>query len=364
MLLLGLSLPLLVLAFMLSNTAIKTPAWAAIASPGGMTMLSVTVGALALVNISLLALGMALRGRPSEATWYQLMVALFLATAPLAGGLFLGVHINGLLSLMVVGSALCLMLLERWVALMNICTWLLGVAALTAAEQAGMIAHTPALARLPAGPGGLHTGWLLGPGLISLLGGLVALLVLDQVVSRERSYRATLQDHAHRDPLSGLPDLEVLERALRREIGRATRHAMPLCVAMIELDNLGAINRALGFEVGDSLLRQVAERLERGLRGTDMVAGMGDGRFVILLPHLEHEHVAVTASRLVGLLNDQPLGEARSSIRINARVGLAAWESGLDGAELLTRARQALKEAQADDAALAAVYRSEPDDEG
>jgi diguanylate cyclase (GGDEF)-like protein len=350
------ALPLLVLAFMLSHTASSAPAWASIAEPHGMTMLSVVLGALALGDISLIALGMVLRGTPAEHAWYQLAVALFIAAAPLAGAAFLGLHVNGLITTLVAGSALCLLLLERWVALANIGAWLVGVIALTALEQAGQMSHTPALATVPMGPGGLHTGWLLGPGLMSVLAGLVALLVLDQIAMRERGYRHQLHAHIHLDPLSGLPDFSVLEAALQREIDRAQRHALPLCVAIMELDNLAAINRTMGYEVGDMLLSQAADRLNKGLRESDLASGTGDGRFIIMLPHLEREQVHATATRLLGLLNDQPLGQARSSIVVNARMGLAAWEKGLKGLELLGRASRALETAQQERGFLAAIY--------
>jgi diguanylate cyclase (GGDEF)-like protein len=362
MLLLALALPPLVLGFMLSNAAAGSPAWASFADTHGVTMLSVAIGALILVDISLLILGTVLRGDPSEKVWYQLVTALFLAAAPLVAGIFLGLHINGLLALLMIGSALCLLLLERWVALVNIGAWVLGVLALTLVEQAGLMEHALALATVPAGPGGLHRGWLLGPGLITLLGGLVGLLALDQVASRERSYRHELHAHAHRDPLSGLPDLQVFQRAIGREIDRAARYRIPLCVAIIALDNLEAINRTLGYEAGDAMLRQIAERLQRGLRESDMAAGMGDGRFALLLPHLASEQVGGTVTRIIGLLNDEPIGEARSSINVHARLGLAIWEPGLDSLALLARASEALQETKTSRDALAAVYGQHPEE--
>ncbi len=355
-LLLGLALPPLILGFMLTNAASATPAWASFAEPHGMTMLTVALGALILVDISLLILGTVLRGDPSEKTWYQLLTALFLAAAPLTAGIFLGIHINGLVALLMIGSALCLLLLQRWVALVNIGAWVLGVLALTLLEQTGSLGHALALSTVPAGPGGLHTGWLLGPGLITLLGGLVGLLALDQVAHRERDYRHALHAHAHRDPLSGLPDLQVFQRALGREVDRAERYHIPLCIAIIALDNLEAINRTLGYEAGDAMLRQIAERLKRGMRESDMAAGMGDGRFALMLPHLAPEQVEGTVTRIIGLLNDEPIGEARSSINVHARLGMAIWEPGLDGLALLARASEALQETKTSRGALAAVY--------
>jgi diguanylate cyclase (GGDEF)-like protein len=355
------ALPLLVLAFMLSHTASGQPSWASIAEPRGMTMLSVVIGSLVLGNVSLITLGMVLRGSLGESTWYQLLVALFVATPPLAAGYFLGLHINGLVAMMVAGSALCILLLERWVALANIGAWVVGVLVLTSMEQSGQILHTPALAILPVGPSGLHTGWLLGPGLMSVLTGLVALLMLDFVAGKERSYSAQLHGSIHQDPLSGLPDFSVLEQALHREIDRAKRHRVPLCVAVIELDNLESINRTLGYEVGDAMLQQIASRLEKGLRESDLAAGLGDGRFVLLLPHLAADQVTATANRIVSMLNDQPIGMARSSINVSARVGLASWSPGLKGLELLGRAAHALEEAQSERGALAAVYEEPPE---
>jgi PleD family two-component response regulator len=80
-----------------------------------------------------------------------------------------------------------------------------------------------------------------------------------------------------------------------------------------------------------------------------------------LLPHLAADQVTATANRIVSMLNDQPIGMARSSINVSARVGLASWSPGLKGLELLGRAAHALEEAQSERGALAAVYEEPPE---
>ena len=70
-----------------------------------------------------------------------------------------------------------------------------------------------------------------------------------------------------------------------REIARAARYSHPISVAMCDIDHFKRINDKYGHPVGDAVLRQCAQRMQKCLRrGTDWIARLGGEEFAIVLP--------------------------------------------------------------------------------
>jgi len=104
-----------------------------------------------------------------------------------------------------------------------------------------------------------------------------AIVVLGNVSRR-------LRDLAVTDALTGLVNRGGFLQAAERELARAARTAEPLCVVMIDLDGLKAVNDADGHRAGDVLLADAAAAWARVLRGHDVLARIGGDEFVVLAP--------------------------------------------------------------------------------
>jgi diguanylate cyclase (GGDEF)-like protein len=89
---------------------------------------------------------------------------------------------------------------------------------------------------------------------------------------------------ASRDRLTGLFNRGHFDRALGAAMESAARSGQPLSLAMLDIDHFKQINDGHGHAQGDRTLCQVAERLSRAMRRTDIVARYGGEEFVILLP--------------------------------------------------------------------------------
>ncbi len=96
-----------------------------------------------------------------------------------------------------------------------------------------------------------------------------------------------LADLAHHDPLTGLPNrLKIIDR-LESELLRIRRSGAGLALLFLDLDRFKPVNDDYGHQVGDHLLRQIAQRLQACVRDVDTVARLGGDEFLILLSDSE-----------------------------------------------------------------------------
>lgn len=97
---------------------------------------------------------------------------------------------------------------------------------------------------------------------------------------------------AHHDALTGLPNRSLLHDRLDQALTQATRSEHRLAVMFLDLDRFKRVNDTLGHDVGDQLLKQVAERLREAVRAADIVSRLGGDEFVVILPEIQDEQDA------------------------------------------------------------------------
>ena len=149
--------------------------------------------------------------------------------------------------------------------------------------------------------------------------------------------RTRLGELALSDPLTGLSTRRAFEAELPREIARAKRAEATLCVAVLDLDHLGAFNMLRGEREGDRLLKEAASGWAGVLRDVDTVARLDGGEFGVVLPNCTLGEAFEVMDRLRGMV---PRGQTASA-------GVALW-NGSEPSELLTaRATDALTAAKA-----------------
>lgn len=140
------------------------------------------------------------------------------------------------------------------------------------------------------------------------------------------------------DPLTGLHNRRSGEQRLTEEITRSRRHARPLTVILLDLDNLKQCNDQFGHEAGDQMLRAFALRLTRAIRGSDMAIRLGGDEFMAILPECRADEVRHVISRLENLHID--CGGQKFPVTF-AR-GWADYQPGETAQQLLKRADDAL----------------------
>ena len=89
---------------------------------------------------------------------------------------------------------------------------------------------------------------------------------------------------AHTDPLTGLANERTIGRVLDLELARASRQRSEVSLAMFDVDDFQATNRAGGHEAGDDVLRRVAAVLAESVRLVDAVGRVGGDEFALVAP--------------------------------------------------------------------------------
>ena len=189
--------------------------------------------------------------------------------------------------------------------------------ALVTASYATVLAidHEPAGAALAAGMAGTT---------------IVTAFIVGSLASRLRALACT-------DPLTGLPNRRGWETSLERELARAHRRHGSLCLAVLDIDNLKALNDERGHQAGDRLLKLAASTWLGLIRETDVLARFGGDEFGIILPDCRPDKADEIIARLSA---SNPDGSTCS-------VGVAWAKTDDDADALIGRADGALYQAKA-----------------
>ncbi len=139
---------------------------------------------------------------------------------------------------------------------------------------------------------------------------------------------------AHHDSLTGLPNRRLFADCLRHAMSRARRSSHFLALLFFDLDRFKAINDNHGHDVGDEVLREVAQRLTALVRDADTVARFGGDEFIILMEEVtETADVECLARKvLAGLAQPLPLGD--QTLTVTTSIGISIFPR--DGAEAET----------------------------
>jgi diguanylate cyclase (GGDEF)-like protein/PAS domain S-box-containing protein len=174
---------------------------------------------------------------------------------------------------------------------------------------------------------------------------VVALIALS--VERSVQYQR-LNDLAHQDTLTGLPNRALLLDRLDQTLLSARRFKRPFAVHFLDFDDFKDINDRFGHAAGDELLIQTTAAMAKSLRESDTLARVGGDEFVVLQPEIRSvEDADVSRERLCSAL-DRTFTLEKSVVQISVSAGTAVFpQDGNDAAALLEAADQALYRAKA-----------------
>lgn len=167
-------------------------------------------------------------------------------------------------------------------------------------------------------------------------------------VTSQRMSEQRLFQLAHFDTLTNLPNRQTFAERIKHAIAVASRRNSRLAVMFLDVDHFKTINDSLGHDVGDLVLRVVAERIAGCLRESDTVARIGGDEFVILLEEGAgpDESFDIVAEKLAKAVS-QPIMVKNIELYVAASMGICVFpEDGSDSETLLRNADTAMYRAK------------------
>ncbi len=179
-------------------------------------------------------------------------------------------------------------------------------------------------------------------------------------VTEGRALRERLAFAAIHDSLTALPNRELFMDRLEVALRRLTRSHHQVAVIFLDLDRFKLVNDSLGHDVGDRVLRAVADRLSSVMRSTDTLARFGGDEFTVLCDEVDDEADALeVAQRLVSAM-EQPLALESGEVFASISVGIAlSGEGTQSGAVLLRNADVAMYRAKGRGPSHIEVYKED-----
>ncbi|RDI41821.1 putative bifunctional diguanylate cyclase/phosphodiesterase [Aquicella lusitana] len=156
--------------------------------------------------------------------------------------------------------------------------------------------------------------------------------LIEEISLLQNKLRFTLED-----PVTGLSGWKLFEDRLNQNIKESERYQLTLGVMFVDINDFRMINDALGYEVGDALLRETAERLVACIRRVDSISRFTKDTFVILLTQLSKpETAAVVAQRILKSLAE-PFQIRGQELYVTACIGISIYPVDGQDAETLLR---------------------------
>ena len=200
-------------------------------------------------------------------------------------------------------------------------------------------------------------------------------LLYYQGVGRDLTERKRLEDQlrysleemetlAMQDPLTGLLNRRAITEHAEAEWHRSARERRPMCLGLIDLDNLKDVNDNHGHQIGDQVITELGNVIRNSRRRYDWAGRWGGDEFMLVLPGANLVEANDVAERLRTQFEESPLiNGIPENIRPHSSIGVACY-SGRPGEEvplehLIKQADQALYQAKQRGKNRVELYRDE-----
>jgi diguanylate cyclase (GGDEF)-like protein len=130
---------------------------------------------------------------------------------------------------------------------------------------------------------------------------------------------------ANHDTLTWLPNRNFFLERFKLAISNAQRSKKQIALMFLDLDNFKDINDTIGHDIGDELLKQVADRMKKCIRDEDMVARQGGDEFLVLLPDIVTPDSAGIVAKKLNETLARPFEIGEHVLHISASIGIAIY---------------------------------------
>jgi diguanylate cyclase (GGDEF)-like protein/PAS domain S-box-containing protein len=156
-----------------------------------------------------------------------------------------------------------------------------------------------------------------------------------------RQQASLLENIAFQDPLTGVANRRSGESRLQAAMMEFTQVGQPFGIVFLDIDYFKRVNDTLGHDIGDQVLRMLAQTLKVNLRQHDMVCRWGGEEFVLLIRDVDEKHLKKISEKLRLLINQAGLKTEAEQVSITVSMGATLARAG-DNLKKITRRADAL----------------------
>jgi diguanylate cyclase (GGDEF)-like protein/PAS domain S-box-containing protein len=155
-------------------------------------------------------------------------------------------------------------------------------------------------------------------------------------ITEQIKNQAMIQHLAYHDYLTGLPNRNLLDNHLSKELDLTAYQNQKLAILFIDLDRFKAINDTFGHSVGDLLLKEVAKRLKSSVLEKDQVFRQGGDEFIVILDEADRTIAEKVAIRILSVLAT-PFSLNKSDLFISPSIGISLYSEDGESMETLIK---------------------------
>ncbi len=179
-------------------------------------------------------------------------------------------------------------------------------------------------------------------------------------ISEMKQQQARLVRQAQYDALTGLPNRALFSDRMKQALSWANRRDEQLALFFIDLDDFKYVNDTLGHPVGDELLKDVAERLQKSIREGDTVARLGGDEFTVICPSIGGVKEATWVAQRILDAMSTPYNLRGYEFQVGASIGITMFPTdGKDEVALLKNADMAMYRAKEQGKNQFALFRQD-----
>ena len=150
-------------------------------------------------------------------------------------------------------------------------------------------------------------------------------ILLQEDITDQKAYQATLERLATTDHLTGLLNRRAFLEATEREIRRAHRYGQSLSLLMLDVDHFKNINDTHGHPAGDEVLRRIAAACRDMLRDEDLTGRLGGEEFAVTLVQAPLGAAIAVAERLRKTIGDLVIEHDGKTLKATVSIGVVEY---------------------------------------
>jgi diguanylate cyclase (GGDEF)-like protein len=168
-------------------------------------------------------------------------------------------------------------------------------------------------------------------------------------ITEKKHLEFQLKEAAQTDPLTGLFNRRYLTTAIHKEFANFKRYQTSISCILLDVDHFKSINDNYGHDIGDIVLKRLADTISSLLREGDVFARYGGEEFMVLLPNTELHSAFHIAQRLRETVSKEKVTVEQMNISFTISLGVANAQAFDSHAEdVIKRADQALYQSKAE----------------